>query len=164
MKEIKMNGSDRADECPCGSDKIYDQCCEPLIKGKKIAKTAEQLMRSRYSAYVKKEISYLRFSLDPKQQVNFNEIAVSRWANNAVWNKLQIIKIIKGTEHDSEGKVEFVAWYLENGSKKIHHEISLFRKISGVWYYIAGEYPKVGRNDHCICGSRIKFKKCCGKS
>ncbi len=24
--------------------------------------------------------------------------------------------------------------------------------------------PKVGRNDPCICGSSLKFKKCCGKN
>lgn len=23
--------------------------------------------------------------------------------------------------------------------------------------------PKVGRNDPCVCGSNLKFKKCCGK-
>lgn len=23
--------------------------------------------------------------------------------------------------------------------------------------------PKVGRNDLCPCGSKLKFKKCCGK-
>ncbi len=24
--------------------------------------------------------------------------------------------------------------------------------------------PKIGRNDPCICGSSLKFKKCCGKN
>ena len=38
------------DLCPCGSNIIYDTCCRPLIKGEQPAKTAEQLMRSRYSA------------------------------------------------------------------------------------------------------------------
>lgn len=28
---------------------------------------------------------------------------------------------------------------------------------------IVRETPKVGRNDECPCGSKQKFKKCCGK-
>jgi uncharacterized protein YecA (UPF0149 family) len=24
--------------------------------------------------------------------------------------------------------------------------------------------PKIGRNDPCACGSKIKYKKCCGKN
>ena len=47
------------DKCPCGSELSYAECCEPVIKGEKAAETAEQLMRSRYSAYVKTEIDYL---------------------------------------------------------------------------------------------------------
>ncbi|OUR99534.1 preprotein translocase subunit SecA [Halobacteriovorax marinus] len=28
---------------------------------------------------------------------------------------------------------------------------------------IVRQSPKVGRNDPCSCGSKKKFKKCCGK-
>ena len=28
---------------------------------------------------------------------------------------------------------------------------------------IVRQQPKVGRNDPCPCGSKAKFKKCCGK-
>lgn len=28
---------------------------------------------------------------------------------------------------------------------------------------IVRQAPKVGRNDPCSCGSKKKFKKCCGK-
>ena len=24
-------------------------------------------------------------------------------------------------------------------------------------------FPKIGRNDECLCGSKKKFKKCCGQ-
>ena len=36
--------------CPCGGG-AYASCCGPLIAGEKLAGTAEQLMRSRYSAF-----------------------------------------------------------------------------------------------------------------
>ncbi|HET6419966.1 MAG TPA: YchJ family metal-binding protein, partial [Geobacteraceae bacterium] len=44
--------------CPCGSGRTYEDCCGALIKGASPAGTAEQLMRSRYSAYVKVETDY----------------------------------------------------------------------------------------------------------
>ncbi len=36
--------------CPCGSAS-YDACCGRLHRGEEQAATAEELMRSRYSAY-----------------------------------------------------------------------------------------------------------------
>ena len=53
------------DTCPCGSNVAYNECCLPLIKGDRPALTAEELMRSRYSAYAMKEIGYLLSSLHP---------------------------------------------------------------------------------------------------
>ena len=35
------------DLCPCGSGKEYSECCEPIIKGKVKAPTAEACMRAR---------------------------------------------------------------------------------------------------------------------
>lgn len=29
---------------------------------------------------------------------------------------------------------------------------------------LARAYPKLGRNESCFCGSKIKYKKCCGRS
>ena len=29
---------------------------------------------------------------------------------------------------------------------------------------IIRDTPKIGRNDPCICGNGLKFKKCCGKN
>ena len=40
-----------ANLCICGSGKLFFKCCAPLLKGTHPAKTPEQLMRSRYSAY-----------------------------------------------------------------------------------------------------------------
>ena len=43
------------DPCPCGGDR-YGSCCAPLHRGERQAATAEQLMRSRYSAYALGEV------------------------------------------------------------------------------------------------------------
>ena len=46
-------------ECPCLSQKNYEDCCGPIHSGEKAVQTAEELMRSRYSAFVKQEIDFI---------------------------------------------------------------------------------------------------------
>jgi len=45
-------------KCICGSDKKYKKCCKELHDGKP-AKTALELMRSRYSAFALCKIDYI---------------------------------------------------------------------------------------------------------
>ena len=47
------------EKCPCGSQKSYNECCEPLVTWKTDASTPEQLMRARYSAYAKEKIDFI---------------------------------------------------------------------------------------------------------
>ncbi|HSG62441.1 MAG TPA: SEC-C metal-binding domain-containing protein, partial [Pseudomonadales bacterium] len=37
--------------CPCGSNKPFAKCCDRFLSGAQHAKTPEQLMRSRFSAF-----------------------------------------------------------------------------------------------------------------
>ena len=47
-----MNSSfEKTEACPCGSGATYGECCGPIHDGTAKAKTAEALMRARYSAY-----------------------------------------------------------------------------------------------------------------
>jgi SEC-C motif-containing protein len=161
------------DICPCGSELAYAECCEPVIKGEKAAKTAEQLMRSRYTAYVKTEIDYLLTSLYPDQRKDFDPKSTRTWAEGAEWHKLEIIETKNGGPEDAEGEVEFIATFTQNGNLMKHHELASFRKEEGKWFFVDGKgvtprqyvrsEPRIGRNDPCFCGSGKKFKKCCGK-
>ncbi|MEE0875740.1 MAG: YchJ family metal-binding protein, partial [Fibrobacteraceae bacterium] len=54
--------------CPCGSGKSYAECCEGIIKGARLAASPEELMRSRYTAYAKHEIRWLKDSLEATQR------------------------------------------------------------------------------------------------
>ena len=158
--------------CPCGSGKSYSLCCEPAHTGSIPADTAEALMRSRYSAFVKKCISYLGESLHPDHRKDWNEKDTKRWADNSDWLSLEILATEKGQSNDKEGVVEFAATYMEGGKKQRHHEISQFEKIGNNWYYVDGmtpkvatvrnDSPKIGRNSPCPCGSGKKYKRCCG--
>jgi len=164
--------------CPCGSLKNYNDCCEPFITGKSIAPTPEALMRSRYSAYVKVATGYLRETLAPESRGDYNEAEVIEWAKNSAWLGLEVLKAEGNT-------VEFVAKYKLQGKVVEHHEVSTFRKEKDRWYFVDGDShvheegkghvhhkepqapvvrtaPKLGRNDPCSCGSGKKFKKCCG--
>ena len=159
------------DLCPCGTELAYDKCCAPIIKGERDAETAEQLMRSRYSAYALKEIGYLYTSLHPDARKDYDEKSTRKWAESSQWHGLEIIGTSKGGPDDTEGQVEFMAVFTEGGAKREHRELATFAKQSDIWYFVSGEPlkpkqvvnegPKVGRNDPCPCGSGKKYKKCC---
>lgn len=158
--------------CPCGSTRTYEDCCGLLIKGESPALTAEQVMRSRYSAYVKVETDYLFSTTHPDHRQGYDHKGTRLWAENSQWEGLEILGTRGGGPEDSEGEVEFVACYRERGLKKQYHEKAHFKKEDGTWYFTEGAAvapkpivrtePKVGRNDPCPCGSGKKFKKCCG--
>lgn len=161
------------DVCPCGSGIAFAECCEPVIKGVRPALTAEELMRSRYSAYVTKQIDYLRDSLHPDHRDDFDEKNTRQWAESSEWRGMEIVETKEGGPEDSEGEVEFIVSFTQNGTSMKHHELGSFSKVDGIWYFVNGdavaprpvvrETPKIGRNEPCPCGSGKKFKKCCGK-
>jgi SEC-C motif-containing protein len=160
------------EKCPCGSGLSYSECCEPLIKGDRAAATAEQLMRSRYSAYAKVETEYLRESLHPDHRGDYDPKSTKQWAESAEWQKFEIIGTEAGGPEDEEGAIEFIATFVQDGTRREHHERAKFRKVEDRWFFESGEpvaqkpvvreSPKIGRNEPCICGSGKKYKKCCG--
>lgn len=163
-----------ADLCPCDTRKPYSQCCEPVLKGLAAPGSPVDLMRSRYTAFVRHEIDYLLKSVAPARRKEFDRKGIEEWSRDTDWAGLEIVSSEKGGPGDETGKVEFIAKYREDGEEKKHHELATFVKINGSWYFEDGrtppvkqyrsEGPKVGRNDPCHCGSGKKFKKCHGKS
>jgi SEC-C motif domain protein len=165
--------------CPCRTleteQKLsYEECCAPLISGKSPAPTAESLMRSRYVAYVVKNIDYIdQTQVETKDEV-FNKEEAMKWAESSEWNGLEIKKTHKGGPNDHTGTVEFIAHYKDkaSGTELHHHETSIFQRQGGAWKFKEGNIhgaapvkrlePKIGRNDPCHCGSGKKYKKCCG--
>ncbi len=159
--------------CPCGSGLEYAACCEPIIKGKKSAPTAESLMRARYTSYVKGEIGFIASSCVRAEDDNEIDLEETRrWSEESEWQGLTIHGTSQGGPSDTEGVVEFSAFYSRNGFKDEHREVAAFKKVNGSWMYAEGKLaattivrsnPKVGRNDPCPCGSGKKYKHCCGK-
>ena len=45
--------------CPCGSGRALGDCCEPVLQQRRLAATAEELMRSRFTAHVLRDYAHL---------------------------------------------------------------------------------------------------------
>ncbi|MGE4424263.1 MAG: YchJ family protein [Pseudodesulfovibrio sp.] len=161
-----------SNQCPCGSGLELSKCCGPYISGEAVAPTAEALMRSRYTAYVLKELDYLKATLAPEALKDHDDASVRQWAESADWMGLTIHDTWAGLEGDEAGIVEFSAQYAIDGEEQTHRERSRFHFLDGKWLYVDGQMvagppirkePKIGRNEPCPCGSGKKYKKCCGR-
>lgn len=122
--------------CPCGSQKLFTQCCEPYIENKKNAETPEILMRSRYTAYTLARIDYIRKTMCKKAVQNFNAKSAREWAKSVTWLELTVEDVSPPTHHS--GTVTFLARFTEKNLPSAIHEKSFFEKIDGVWFYTDG--------------------------
>jgi SEC-C motif-containing protein len=122
-------------ECPCGSGENFQGCCEPWLSGKQGAPTAEALMRSRYTAYVLKNVDYLVKTTLPASRESDLANDIRSWMNQVMWQKLHVLSTTAGGRSDDEGTVEFIAEFIGPRGADRHHELSLFKKVRGVWFY-----------------------------
>jgi SEC-C motif-containing protein len=121
--------------CPCGSTLRFAECCGPLLSGERAASSAEQLMRSRYTAYVRLDRAYLEHTWHPTTrpaQLLLNTGPEPRWTG------LKILRTTAGLASDSAGTVEFEARYKLNGRARRLHEVSRFVQEHGRWFYLDG--------------------------
>lgn len=124
-------------ECPCGSGKNFEGCCGQWLSGKKSAPTAEVLMRSRYTAYVLKDVDYLVQTTLPAAREPDLADDIRSWMNQVTWQKLHVLGTTSGGRSDNEGTVEFIAEFIGPHGADRHHERSLFKKVRGIWFYAA---------------------------
>jgi SEC-C motif domain protein len=157
--------------CPCGSGADYKTCCESIISGKKLAATAEALLRARYTAFNRADIRFIALTHASNTRGQLDLDGLDQWARTAEWKRLEIIRIERGQQGDSSGQIEFKAHYRLHDKDCVLHEIGEFAYKQRQWWYVDGhlpdvkqyvrEAPKLGRNDPCSCGSGKKYKKCC---
>ncbi len=155
-------------KCPCGLKNDFQECCGRFINNIDIPQTAEQLMRSRYSAYSMANVDYIEQTMRGRALEGFDKVNAKQWALTVDWQNLNVIQSHPDKNNTNIAYVEFIASYLHNQQLEKIHELSCFEKINDRWYYVDGEKPKtlhknkVGRNESCPCGSGKKYKKCCG--
>jgi len=109
--------------CICQSGKPFLKCCDRFLNQGLFAKTPEQLMRSRYSA----------FALS-----GYGEYLLATWADERIGSMTAVELSMKTV--DWQGFVEFKASFLDSaGELLFHHEKSEFVRRNGRWLYLAGE-------------------------
>ena len=154
--------------CPCGTNKNYTECCGIYIDGGEAAPTPECLMRSRYTAYARDNMTYIMETMKPPASDRYSE-ELAQVNKNITWLGLEVVNAKHKTK---TGQVEFIARYRLADREFRIHELSEFVFEQGKWYYKDGIHKdvettpppveKTGRNEDCPCGSGKKFKKCCG--
>jgi len=176
--------------CPCGSNDQFKSCCLDIIKGYKQAQSPEQLMRSRFSAYVINDAQYIYASYSQQSQLSQSVTEIKKWASACKFIELIIHHVSPFNKYHSEHPtdlptVQFTACYLianklyEMSEKSyfIKERIVKKNKTTGYtpWVYFDGDvyqHNEVGiikRNDLCPCAKnkakeiKQKFKRCCGR-
>ena len=119
--------------CPCGQGEPYQVCCGRLHRGDAAAVTAEQLMRSRYSAFAVGEAGYLLATWHASTRPGSLQPDPARR-----WTFLEVVGTGRGGMLDTEGSVEFRAHYRLDGRSGTQHELSRFVRQDGRWYYLDG--------------------------
>lgn len=120
--------------CPCGSGLVFRICCQPYLSGGGSASTVEALMRSRYTAYVLEDASYLLATWHPDTRpasLHFDQQPRQKWLGLSIKRRADI--------DEQHGLVEFAARYKIDGRAFRMHETSRFERIGGRWLYRDGE-------------------------
>lgn len=118
--------------CPCGTGVAYDDCCGRLHRGG-AATTAEELMRSRYSAFAVGDTAYLTRTWHPATRPGAIDLDPDQR-----WTGLEILATEGGGTEDTKGVVEFRASYAVRGEPGALHEVSRFFRVGGDWVYVRG--------------------------
>lgn len=148
---IKLSGESeealRGDApCACGgvpAGATFDECCGPLLRSERHAETAEQLMRSRYTAYALADGEHLFRTWYARTRPP--HVDPEPWVR---WVSLEILDTVDGGADDDTGVVEFRAHWVAGEGVALQqgevHERSTFRRRAGRWFYVGAEEPDEG--------------------
>ena len=118
------------DRCPCGTGLAFGECCGRFLSGAATAPTAQQLMRSRYTAFVVGDVAYLLATWHPSTRPARLELDPG-----IAWRSLEIVRTERGGPLDREGVVEFAARYRADGERGVQRETSRFVRDDR-WRYV----------------------------
>ncbi|GLU50217.1 YchJ family protein [Nocardiopsis ansamitocini] len=131
MPKRRTRTDPAAAPCPCGSPKVYGGCCARLHRGSAVASTAEELMRSRYSAFATGEAGYLLRTWHPRTRPQHLDLDPG-----LEWLGLEIVGSTGGSPFHQEGTVSFRAVYRDGQEEGELRENSRFLRADGAWTYV----------------------------
>jgi SEC-C motif-containing protein len=117
--------------CPCGTGLPYAECCGRLHAGEATARTAEELMRSRYSAFAVGDAAYLLATWHSGTRPRSLELDPG-----TRWTGLDVLGTGGGGLLAADGTVEFRAHRVSDGAAGVQHEVSEFVREDGAWRYL----------------------------
>ncbi|PCI55836.1 MAG: SecC motif-containing protein [Gammaproteobacteria bacterium] len=167
MKSIQL--------CFCGSNFNFSSCCQPYINKEVQVQTAEQLMRSRFSAYAIGNAQYIYDTYAKSSRAEQSVEDIDDWSKSCLWIALKIYPIANSVNNTTEQLVEFSAFYITNNTLCELREKSRFILEESIatnstvkekatlnsplkqWRYIDGdiiahsELTMIKRNELCPC-------------
>ena len=105
--------------CFCGSNGDFTSCCQPFINKEEPVKTAEQLMRSRFSAYALGNAQYIYDTYAKSSQAAQSVKDIDDWSHSCIWIALKIYPTENSVSHvnkATEQFVEFSAFYITDNT------------------------------------------------
>ncbi|MBM9460558.1 hypothetical protein JK386_11645 [Nocardioides sp. zg-536] len=119
--------------CPCGAPATYAACCAKFHSGEQLPATAEELMRSRFAAFVVGDADYLLATWHPATRPEDLDLD-----DDVRWLRLEVLATEGGGPGERRGVVEFRAHHEHAGRPGVLHEVSRFRHDGGRWLYVRG--------------------------
>lgn len=139
-------------KCLCGSDILYQQCCEPYHANK--INDPESLIRSRYSAYASSNIDFIISSTSgaSSDYRSFIETPIApanglkRWAKSIKSNMIDEYRYVRmeidsvSYSGDNEASVNWRHLAIRKADNVMYpiEELSTIVKAKGVWSYVSG--------------------------
>jgi SEC-C motif-containing protein len=129
--------------CPCGSGRAYDDCCGVYHRGEREAPDPEALMRSRYSAFARRDEAYLLRTMH-RDHANLEE-GVEAFARSLRGAFAQYryagLRVLDRRPPGADGLAEvlFHARVFEGRADRSFVERSYFAHDGVGWRYLAGD-------------------------
>jgi SEC-C motif-containing protein len=129
--------------CPCGSGRLFKECCRPLHRGEREADTPEALMRARFAAFATGNVDFLVRTLHPEHEDRARpEADVARELRDACrelrYMGLQILET-------QPARVRFRVKVFHRGKDVSFTELSEFAREGGEtggWRYLRGVHDR----------------------
>lgn len=137
---LKSEQAQGKEKCPCGSKKIYANCCHPFHKGAN-PEGVDQLVRARYSAYALDLPEYIIRTTHPgSSDYMIDKTAwmkkISCFSEETQFNKLELLDV---QEYRNLALVTFTAHLSHGEEDSSFTERAHFERKKGCWLYRNGQ-------------------------
>ncbi len=121
--------------CPCGTTWSYGQCCALYHQERASPWLPEVLMRARFSAFVMQQWRFIKDTAALQASEGLSIRRLKQSSHALAWKRLHVLRCSLVEQDTMEAYVAFEAYFIQDKKKGVHHEISVFTRIDGRWYY-----------------------------